>query len=629
MPDFAYLRQSPTPEAVFTETTSLLRLARLWDESDGPIHHWVGPEGWNDARESFLRASDFVEQRRKDANQLVVIVDGMSPHELNPLVGGSWSSLVAMLVLAFPDVRWLFQRLAGFPIEEEEQDRKDWLTFEADHGLGSIHEKRGSPLFDGYGLRQWIIARIKESVTRHPAPTDALPVRTRLATVLDEEPNYHLFFAYMAYSRGFCVHAMASWSEVEQLLREGGRLTPGSNAFAQFDLSLEDWFLSFPDQSLKGMSDMDERSAALPGLVGNPMLVRRFITVGHQQQDQRARNRKTSMRELRSLESQATGRRIEKSTQVIHKPAYGFYTLWKELGMHEALRRVGERPKLHGLAEGYVWPPDEPASHLNADDDALVADHSSPGRLLQISEHLISRATSIIDSVNTVTEAVRGAVLATQALELLACKTPTVSVDALLLKHEFEVCAECQFVGVEYHLSMKERLADIRRNLEVMSQWLHKSRRAEFILNAEAKILTRLVATLDQYGEFEESQFCQRRLRTLHRQITHCHDMRQRPLFAIASWPFRAYIEFVLRSLGHYSLAIAVLTLVFTGLFMMALKCGFLDGLHRTMLAVFTVSFGEELPSLSERFITYAAAAAGVLNFGLLISYLYNKMLRR
>jgi hypothetical protein len=111
--------------------------------------------------------------------------------------------------------------------------------------------------------------------------------------------------------------------------------------------------------------------------------------------------------------------------------------------------------------------------------------------------------------------------------------------------------------------------------------------------------------------------------------VAHRHDLRTRPVFAILSWPFRAYIEFVLRSLGHFSAAIAVLTLFFTVLFMLACSKSFLDALHSTFLAVFTVSFGDECNPLSERFICYATAAAGVLNFGLLVTYLYSKMIRK
>jgi hypothetical protein len=218
-------------------------------------------------------------------------------------------------------------------------------------------------------------------------------------------------------------------------------------------------------------------------------------------------------------------------------------------------------------------------------------------------------------------------VLANLALELLGCQTPTVSVEALLLKHEFEVTAECQFVGVEYHLSMDERIKDIQTNLKPISQWLRKERREEFCLNAEAKILTRLVATLDEYGEYEESQVCQKRLRNLHHKIKHLHDYRTNWTLAILLWPFRAYIEFVLRSLLHFSGAIVVLTLLFSFLLMVAEPSNdFWQSLHSTLKSVFTVNFEDGRHS---RYISYATAATGVLNFGLLVTFLYSKMIRK
>ena len=628
MSDFAFLRQCSTSGAAFESATLLLRLARLWHDSDGAIAHWVGPSGWTDARGAFSRASDFVEQRRCGTSRLTVIVDEVNPYELNPLSGGNWSSLIAMLILSFPDVQWLFLTITDHPTEDVLEHRKRWNRFAATHGISCVGDKRGSPLFDGHGLRRWIMTTIKEEAKLRATAVSsnhasALPERQKLATVLDEEPDFHLFLAHMAYSRGFRVHSIASWSEADALLGENGVLTKENTS--DFCLSLEDWFLSFPDQTTRQMSDLEERSLELPCLSQNPPPLRRFLSVGHQQQPERSKTRLKYLKDLRHDEWLTTGKKINRETQLIYKPASGFYTLWRNLGMLSALRRTGEPDNYHGLAEGFRWPPVEPKNEIENDFEG----HSSPGRLLQIAENLLTRANAIIDNVNTVREAVRGAVLSTQALELLGCKTPTVSVDALLLKHEFEVAAECQFVGVEFHLSMNERLLDIRKNLKAMSLWLHSSRRDEFMLNAEAKIVTRLIAKLDEYGEYEESQTCQGRLRSLHHRVVHRKELRTSPIFAMLCWPFRAYIEFVLRSLRHFAAALVILTMIFTCLFMVMLSKTFLDGLHSTMLAVFTVSFGDASPPLAERVICYMTAATGVLNFGLLVTYLYSKMVRK
>ena len=53
-----------------------------------------------------------------------------------------------------------------------------------------------------------------------------------------------------------------------------------------------------------------------------------------------------------------------------------------------------------------------------------------------------------------------GALLALEAQELLANRTPTTALEALAVRHELEVTAECMFYGVEYNF-------DVRRRLEV------------------------------------------------------------------------------------------------------------------------------------------------------------------
>lgn len=648
MPRHAILRQSHTNKTAFDPVVHSLRQAHLWESAgDGEISEWVALPHGTTAGENFDRTAAFLTDQLGEGRILTVFVDEVDPLKLDPLMPYGWNTLIAMLVLAFPEVRWHFLTLTGRPEESKESstgksalDR--WQRFQALHGIGALHERRGTPLFDGYGLRQHVLDCIflREKVDptgKRARITDSVPKRTKIATVLDEEEGYRWLLACMAYRHGFRVHAIASWREAEALLGRDGKLTPPDNPSkahgnmaAEFALSLEDWFLGYPDQTIRGMSKLDYRSEILPALGSKPPPLRRFLTVGHElQADGQAERRSEQLAELRLAESSQTGKRVRKKQQVAYKPASGLYTLWKELGLNrdwtqecfESLADAKMR-RCRGLAPDYVWPPNSPRQLNGSKEDG----HSSEGRLLDVAEHLIKRATRFIDSVNTVTEAVRGAVLANHALELLGCQTPTVSVEALLLKHEFEVTAECQFVGVEYHLSMDERIKDIQTNLKPISQWLRKERREEFCLNAEAKILTRLVATLDEYGEYEESQVCQKRLRTLHHKIKNLHDRRTNPVLAILLWPFRAYIEFVLRSLLHFSGALAIVTLLFCAGFKIANPVHS-TGLHSTMLAFFTVSFQDT--NVATRLLSYSAAATGVLNFGLLVTYLYSKMIRK
>lgn len=683
MPRYAILRQSHTSPELFTPVKQQLRDRNLWDQSgDGILEEWVAiPHGIR-AGEQFDRAAAFLVKALDGGRILTVLVDEINPLLMNPLRANGWPTLVAMLVLAFPEVRWHGLVLTGRPRQERPGRPTEallrWDSFQALHGIDVLFNPRGTPLFDGYGLRQHVLDCIfhdeeqdRLANRRSFRITGSVPSRQARATVLDEEEGYRWLLAYMAYRHGFRVHAIAFWKEAEYLLGPGGHLDPGTSGTAEplshdsvFALSLEDWFLSYPDQTAPAMSDLRRRSELLPALRMQAPPLRRFLTVGHQHQAGMLVDRRNSwLAQLRQQEIAATGHPLKQKHQVAFKPASGLYSLWKELGLDRDWNTSGQqawnnrmRMKHHGLAPGYFWPPDIRDSAVTLD---VEEGHSSPGRLLQIAERLIDRANASIRDCNTATDALRGAVLATQALELLGCRTPTVSVEALLLKHAFEVIAECQFPGVEYHLNLKERLADIRSNLAAMSSWLHKKRCKDFMLNAEAQILSKLSSILEEYGEYEEAELCQQELRDLHRQISVRYDFKTRLLIAPLIWPFRWYIVFVLKSTFNFLLSISVLVLAFWGVHHLEknYSCrpasaalpehGHLAGkdqcitdsdqlaapdqtFYDTFKAIISgepVDKGERSPWT--RGISYVAALLGVLNLGILVSVLHSRMNRR
>jgi hypothetical protein len=702
MPRYAILRQAHTNTELFNPVTQQLHARNLWDKSgDGDIMEWQCHGQGSRAGEQFDRAAAFILNALDGGRILTVLVDELNPLLMNPLRANGWPALVAMLVLAFPEVRWHVLVLTGRPNEESNgqpsRQLQRWEAFQALHGIGALFEPRGTPLFDGYGLRQHVLDCIFDQEEKDSSYnrrsfriTGSVPARPALATVLDEEEGYRWLLAYMAYRHGFRVCPIAFWREATALLGPEGLLArtsreqePSQSQANCFRLSLEDWFLSYPDQNVSAMSDLRRRSQVLPALRLHGPPLRRFLTVGHEHQSGVLVDYRDSLlAEVRRREFGANGHLLDRAQQIAFKPASGLYTLWKELGLNRDWNTTGPpawndpmRKKHHGLAPGYYWPPET----LDGDRQQQADEgHSSPGRLLQIAEHLLDRANANIKDVNTVTEALRGAVLATQSLELLGGKTPTVSVEALLLKHAFEVIAECQFPGVEYHLNLKERLADIRANLTALSAWLHTKRRQDFLLNAEALILTKLAVILEEYGEYEEAEMCHRQLRLLHRHISHQYDLRARPYFAYLKLPFRMYIEFVLRSSLHFTGAIIILVFIFWGAHFVASQgvkpkaneCKIssaaptdaLDSRSKLNLrppncptkpannlpsddadlaqpdqtfydAFKAIISGEPIDkgerSLLPRLVSYVATVLGVLNLGILISVLHSRMNRR
>ena len=256
MPRFLIIRQSHTPPESFGAVKEVLRQAHLWErKGDGIIPEWEAlPQGVSGG-ENFDRAAAFISSHLGKERDVVALVDEVDPTLMNPLMSKGWSTLVAMLVLAFPEVRWHFLVVTGRPVVTDDKRPADWDRFLLLHGAGAITEARGTSLFDGYCLRQHI-----REVMRRDAPSkrasqrdDGVPRRDELAVVLDDESGFSQFCCLMAYRNGFRAHAIGSWSEAERLL---GKKPPLESPIA---LSVEDWYIGFPDASPGHLSDMNER----------------------------------------------------------------------------------------------------------------------------------------------------------------------------------------------------------------------------------------------------------------------------------------------------------------------------------------------------------------------------------
>jgi len=596
-------------------------------------------------------------------SNLTVLVDEFDTSRMNPLRYDDWSALVAMLILAFPEVRWVFLVVLGMPegsvgkndgltgdLARREREQRLWDLVSGLHGTQTLTDERGSPLFDGYGLRRAVHERMAldwEADSRDARlDSGEIPHRESIAVVLDDETGFSQFEALMAYGRGFRVHAVASLAETRRLLGSDGWLVADARAepsrdvrvraseSAKLKLSIEDLFLRFPDQGGIHLSRLEERDQHLSGLnvSTSAELRRRFVTVDHECSGRDVRKRRGEFFEkLRDAEEELGPVRPRRREQVVRKPAADLYTLWDELGMDRALQRRGEEPGRRGLAEGFCWPP----RLEREDDEDRAGGHSAPGRLLEIAESLLERASAGIKDASSVRETVRGAVLATQALELLGGRTPTLSLEALSLKHRFEVSAECHFVGVEYHPALGKRLEDIERNLEAMSRWLHRQRRKDFVLHGAAKIVTELIAILDAHGDFEEAEEGRDHLRRLHHQIGFRNARRRGNILRVLVRPFTIYMDWVLRSSARFVAAIvgaiALFALLFAATGEHALVADALYAAIRAMLA--EVPTWQDLERTGQPValivLNCLAAAFGLLNFGLLVSRLYSRIVRK
>ncbi len=527
--------------------------------------------------------------------EVVVLVDSVQPLALNPLASQTWDSVVSMLILAFPEIRWVFGATIG------SCENPAWEDAARCHSLANLFTSNATSLFDGSGLREWIRGRAKKT-----APY--LPHRRLVAAALDEETAYAEFHAYVAYRFGFRAFALTSDAVARHLAGDTG---------SHFALTFEDIYLNFPDKfENESYSSLANRAKWYPRL--DCARRRYFITVGHhfgQGADGRY-----------SLENQAAFRKLREERRggrVLNKPVAGIHGIWSETGLSSQLEWFDPNDQGRrrvAVGEGYVWPPMRPREG----EPIAPGGHSAPGRLLQVAEHLIHRAEKLVGEVKNTQDAVRGAVIATDALELIGCRTPTLARDALELRHRFEVLAECQFGGVEYNLDLRPRFAEIRRDVEAIGDWFGPDHKRLSAMNGELSIISRLATILRSYNEYDEEDSCLGRGREIQRGIW---LKRQMP-WSLVIWPFRFYVEWLLSS-PRLLLGVTMLWIL-----MMMSVVHFKFGLNgiQTVTYVIGAFFGGQ--PMGDKgwwvaLITSVAVITGFLHLGIFISRLYGLIARK
>lgn len=543
----------------------------------------------------------------------IIVATKIEAGQLNPLQEG-FAALIAMLILAYPDVSWSFLDCEGF-----ENTLHDFQCF---------HTARTNPLFDATGLRDFIRHRMQSD--EHTSNNAAhIPRRKKLAFSFDEECDYASLHAYAAYRFGFSAAVACNLREAISVV---GRNSIFSNKARHVELSLEDLYLNLPDQQKERhyscLYEDCDRHQDFPGLEQSEHRV--IVSSGQQLESQRKQHVKT-----RSYISQQ--RAGGKFIRELRKPHTGILNIWKEVGLDQHLRWVDKDSIFHrGTGEGYIWPPKWEL--IERSQNVSSGGHSAPGVLVVIAKHLVDRASAILKNDTTLEDDLLGAVLATDALELLGGKTPTLSAQALALKHLLEVRAVCHFAGVEHHIPMKPHWQEIKLDSKAIARWFHpdEQRRAE--LNIQMDIANKMVKLLRDENQFDEEQFWADKARRIHNDLW----MRSTKY----SWgkvllPFLRYFELLLSSFPRFCGAILVWLFLLSGIFyaiddfrLAALADQVEPANHPASFLSYaaTTLFGAE-PVLSYNPLwfatTFLASLIGITHLGIFISHLYSIVSRR
>ncbi|PYT03421.1 MAG: hypothetical protein DMF60_18445 [Acidobacteria bacterium] len=432
--------------------------------------------------------------------------------ELNPVatISGCWSAVVAMLILAFPEVHWVLitpYRTIVSRIFDSAHIFRDSVSFKR---ILDLYDQGLTTLFDPTNLRNMIRYQIG-ATGEYSGPEygrrvdEYIPLRKEIAAAIDEEETYAYFNAYATYRFGFRSHVVTSQALMEELFKSKDE---GASGASDFSIVFEDLYLRFPDTDIRKLaqdgevhlSNLVTRDKLFPELAKTRNRI--LVTVGHRRSGDPDSWRQNE-NYLRGLKQQG------KWNKVLYKPSSGIFDLWDR---SDLLRKLGHGG-YKGKPEGYKWPPEKPGPEVPS------GGHSAPGRLLVIAKCLIGRSEKILEQAQSVPEAVHGAVLALEAQEYLGNRTPTTSLEALALKHQLEVLAECLFYGVEYNMNVRSRFEEIEKEVKSIGEWFRPKTRKVSMLNAEVRIVSELALQFREHNQFDEEQECLARIRELYRHL--------------------------------------------------------------------------------------------------------------
>lgn len=635
-------------------------------------------------------------------NQTTVLVDAVSPSELSAVQEGySWTHVVSLLILTFPEIKWVF----GVVVGEQPEDKADFdLT---DHGLPSLFQPRREPLFDPTGLREHIKRLTRIRVEATTVKID-IPERALAAAAVDEEKAYAYFHAYTAWRFGYRVDTVTSWSLMARLFhdpnyKENSRVSsqcdrqavadahfeqagPASPSPHGYHLLLEDLNLNFPDRPQAiHLSDLrKERAKNCNRLHEKEKSTSRIIITSGQ----------TSREELERDNISFLQKKAPRKWGIHYKPLSGMFGLWASIGQLEDAGPAGASSAVaegadylpvswcqsiglyfaevpveykwrsipggapanpEGKKEAFQWPParvEAPAGSTAQN----TTGHSAPGKLMLVAEHLLRRAQQFRENARTVKDCIKGAVLATEAMELLAGLTPTLSLQAMALKHEYEVMAEICFIGSGGHFDVKRRAFEVRSVAGALCrnfQGREPNRVYLAALDAEMVTMNRLALVFRNAGQFDEEEEAMIRVRRANRSILLCRTdvfdtssrpPRRRPTcgwrLEIREFPqwignmILLYAEWLLARFRNFLIAGLALGLP-SFILWKAFGCvSAFDSISGLAGAVFGGNPHENEPCVPSDnwgllLLSVSVIIVGVFHLGVFVSYLYTKVSRR
>jgi hypothetical protein len=532
-------------------------------------------------------------------------------------------NLSAMLYLTFPKIYWVYlasdsqKYKIEFPFFNADAFKRLHIldctkTSELKNKFELIYESymsRYEPLFDPTGYRNLLKYLAVSNNSEAEVSETRLPfIRKAEGISIDDEINYSYYYSYFAYSNGIRVWNINSYKFLgwisEKESKEGAD-SKWNIPVKNLKYSFEDLFISYfdkkmdPDGRHPSMLKVRDTMFKFLGGIKNRII----LTVGH------------SNKKFKEI---GKANKIYKKKK--KKSGQKFQQIFKPI------------PSLYGLGN-FVKIEDKFYSE-SADDTKVDSDyHSSPGRIKEIADRMIERAEALLETRECLTDLITGAVIARDAQELLANRTPTISLRALDVRHELEVTFECLFEGVDYSLHAKERIKALKKEVSTICEWFQKGKiRKRANISSLSAIIGKLVIRFRENNQFDEEDYSISELRKLQGLAL----LLKYP-FLKMFYPFRWYLEMLLKSIPFFVGAVLIWVLLFAIIWQQADIVSGESDFSKYLIYSLQSIVGSSIPNaaLDGKLTIYRLSILsfpiiiGFVHLGIFISHLYNKFLRR
>jgi len=573
--------------------------AILDDKSEPPIHKLEPPFTYRVKEELIDHLEQFAPEQLFN---LVVLVY----HSSEPVLSADEKPTVQEeLILRFPEVYWIFVSplpARGVPegktVSSKTIADMHFVTvgsmFDKLKGLIKRHKYGFRAIYDPTGLRRRILnAKLRLQLNLE---------EEHLGVSVEDETSFCLFNGYVLYRYGYNTHLVGTYAEMKNVLGSSNTVLSGRI------------------EALKGASTVD-------GKLNIAVMedVELFFPDPESEQ---------------VLEDNALMSRNKKACDLIDERKNKFPILGEQLpngkgSIKRLLISFADEKAENWITKPYGGILDKRLDHLKLPQNLRLDNnthHSAPGLIKQIVEGLLKRCNAIMDTDagdKEISTALHAAVLAEDAYRLLNYKTPAIALQALSLKHEYEVRAEVSFLGVGHHFAIKPRLKELEQEIKNISGHFRK-RRSAAEWDSLVSIANRLAIVFRGAGQFDEEAICMTHVRKWHRKLlkAQAKSLREKSVQAAM-----AYAEWLVISPRNFICALAGWFVMFWGLWYLINPSGVTNNLFWSTFSsawnTFIATNPDKATEMTANILNSVAIASGLFHLGVFISYIYSTVARK